>query len=82
MFEIGISQLFSLILTASMVSAGGLLLAGKIHERRCERELKRNTFNCRVCGRSYLRSGAGGGELQKCPDCASSNLTGPDRRLG
>ena len=80
MFAIEISQLFSLVLTASMVAAGSITLAGSIRERRCERELKQNTFHCRVCGRSYLRPGAG--KLQKCPDCASSNLTGPDRRLG
>ena len=82
MFEIELSHFFSLVLIVAMVSAGILMLAGSIRERRCERELEQNSLHCRVCGHSYRRDGAGSSDLQKCPECASSNLTGPDRRLG
>ena len=82
MFEIEISQFFSLVLTAAMVAAGILMLAGSIRERRSERKLERNSSHCRVCGHSYRRDGEGSSALQKCPECASPNLAGPDRRLG
>ncbi len=81
MIEINWPQLFTVILFITVAVVGIEGFFGRMRERRIGSSIRRNLLRCRICGRSYKKEGRGK-EIQHCPECASPNICGRDRRLG
>ncbi len=81
MIELGLPQLFTVILfiTVAVVAIEGFV--ERMRGRRTDGSLHRNLLRCRICGMSYQKE-EGREEVQHCPGCASPNVCGRDRRLG
>ncbi len=80
MIEISLAQLFVGALMIAFLGAGISVYVDRRRDRPGARAILRRTIRCRVCSRTYLRSGTSGAE--DCPDCGRGNLRGRDRRLG
>jgi hypothetical protein len=80
MIEISLAQLFAGALMIAFLGAGISVYVDRRRDHRRARTILRSTIRCRVCSRTYLRSGTSGAE--DCPDCGRGNLKGRDRRLG
>ena len=80
MIEISMAQFFVGALALAFLGAGISVYVDRRRDRRRARAILRSTIRCRVCSRTYLRSGTVGAE--DCPACGRENLKGRDRRLG
>ncbi|HJM64332.1 MAG: hypothetical protein CMN05_09405 [Roseibacillus sp.] len=80
MIELDLPQFFVMILALVAVGTGLGILVNELRERRVVREVRRNILRCRICGTVYRKEGQD--TVQSCPECASLNPCGRDRRLG
>ena len=80
MIELSLSQFFAGILIMAVLAAGISLWVDRRRDRRRARAILRKTIRCRICSRTYPRTGVGG--VEECPDCGRGNTRGRDRRLG
>ena len=80
MIELSLPQFFVMILFVVVGGAGLGILVDELRERRLLRQVRRNMMRCRICGTPYRKEGEDA--IQSCPECASPNPSGRDRRLG
>lgn len=80
MIELDLPQFFVMILSMVALGTGLGILVDELRERRMVREVRRNILRCRICGTAYRKEGQEA--VQPCPECASPNPCGRDRRLG